>query len=154
DTLLGGDGNDVFLAGQGGEVIDGGTGIDTVDYSQATAGFTTNLTVGVTIFDNHTPRGDDLSNIEAVIGSQFADTMSARRGDDQFHQSGGADTLFGGGGNDELHSNGGADTLIGGVGDDLYVVDNSNAVVLEDVGGGRDAVIASVSYNLAEGSEI
>lgn len=77
-----------------------------------------------------------LAEADHFIGSSKSDFMKSYAGDD---------TLDGGQG---------ADLLYGGRGNDLYIVDNSDDRVLEAVGEGYDTVATSVSFGLAEGSEI
>jgi Ca2+-binding RTX toxin-like protein len=62
--------------------------------------------------------------------------------------------IIGTAGNDTLSGTLGADTFRGLAGDDLYYVNHVGDVVLEAVGEGYDRVTASVSYQLAAGSEI
>lgn len=61
--------------------------------------------------------------------------------------------ITGNAGNNILNGGLGIDTLIGGAGNDTYVIDNAD-IVIELAGGGTDAIQASVSYTLTEGSEI
>ena len=55
-----------------------------------------------------------------------------------------ADTITGGGG---------VDTMIGGSGDDLYDVDNTGDVIIENAGEGTDRVVTYVSYTLGANVE-
>jgi hypothetical protein len=104
DTLLGGAGNDVLAPGadSDADIVDGGIGTDTVDYSTATAGVTVNLQAGTS---GGAATGDSYSSVESVIGSNFADTLTA--------QDGG--TADGGGRNDVLTGAGlGTTTILKG----------------------------------------
>lgn len=94
-SLKGGAGDDRFVSGQAGDIFDGGAGFDTLDYASYASAVT------VSLVDKTGAGGDQLSNVEAVIGSAFADTLTG---------DGNANTLRGGGGNDTLTGGGGTDT--------------------------------------------
>lgn len=66
----------------------------------------------------------------------------------------GNDKLPGSQWGDTLDGGRGIDWLEGSGGDDLYYVDNQRDVVREDGGQGRDTVIATVSYRLAQGTSV
>ena len=66
----------------------------------------------------------------------------------------GQNVLTGEAGNDTLDGGGGTDTLKGGSGNDVYLVDSFNDVVEDGVGGGKDTIRATVTYQLSEGQEI
>jgi len=55
---------------------------------------------------------------------------------------------------DSLFSGGGANTLVGLAGDDLYYVNNTADVVIEQPNGGFDTVQSSVSYTLPDNVEV
>ena len=57
-------------------------------------------------------------------------------------------------GNDTLNGGFGADTMSGGSGNDTYVVNESDDVIEELAGKGKDTVRSFVSYTLEEGQEI
>ncbi|MDD1447496.1 FG-GAP-like repeat-containing protein, partial [Dolichospermum sp. ST_sed8] len=141
DTLDGGEGNDFLNAGPGqdsldgglgADTIDGGDGIDTVTYAKAKTPVVVNLTTGTAT------GGDVLKNIENVVASQFADSVTGNTlaniieglagkdtliggdGDDTLRGGAGNDSLDGGTGNNILEAGGGADTLKGGIGNDTY----------------------------------
>ena len=63
------------------------------------------------------------------------------------------ETLNGYGGNDTLDGGAGVDTMIGGIGDDVYYVDNSSDLIVEQGTQGADRVFATVSYILSSGVE-
>jgi Ca2+-binding RTX toxin-like protein len=108
DGILAGAGDDTVAGGTGNDYLDGGDGFDFADYSAATAGVTIDL--GITTAQSTGGAGiDTLINFEGVIGSEFADVLMGRSGDDR---------LLGGRGNDVLDGGLGADLLIGGRGRD------------------------------------
>ncbi len=61
--------------------------------------------------------------------------------------------MTGNSGNNILDGGLGIDTMIGGAGDDIYVVDNYQDVVTEQLGEGHDLVRTSVSYTLSANVE-
>ena len=97
-----------------------------------------------------------------IVGTSNVDNLNGTAGNDVIYGLGGNDVLNGGAGNDQLVGGPGGDTLNGGtgsdimsgqLGDDVYVVDNSGDLVVEKAGGGRDAVLASVSTTLSANVE-
>ena len=124
DSLVGGAGNDFMIGGLGDDTLDGGDGFDRIGYF---AGTTTGVTVDLRV---HGPQyvgelgWDTISNVEAVSGTIFADTLT---GDDNGNwlwgsiSGGGAtnnDTLDGQGGDDLLEVGAGNHSLTGGSGID------------------------------------
>jgi len=162
DNLSGGEGDDTLSGGEGADTLAGGGGTDTVDYADAGLGVSVNL--GVATPQNTGGAGaDTLSSIENAVGSAFGDTLRGSSAANVLSGGGGADTLLGegaddtlngGSGNDSLNGGSGADTTNGGLGNDQHYVDNAGDVVNEAAGEGADRVFASVSYVLAEGTEI
>ncbi len=161
DFFYGLDGDDELYTSEGEDLYDGGSGIDRVNYSAALAGVMVSLHAG-TATDGW-GFTDTLTNIEAVVGSSYADTiigsnssddiLEGLSGDDFIQGGAGNDTLYGGAGNDDLrgglgqdvlYGGGGADTLYGDSGDTLYGNSGNDTfrmtggTGLLDAGGGVD----------------
>lgn len=128
NVLNGMGGDDLFLFSGGSDKMDGGEGVDTVDFSGANNGIVANLATGTA-----STKGSKvaLAGIENIIGTDKADTLT---GDTS------ANVLIGGAGNDILDGGVGADTMRGGIGNDVYTVDDIGDIVIEEIGGGADAV--------------
>jgi Ca2+-binding RTX toxin-like protein len=100
--LYGQGGNDLLVGGPYTDGLDGGSGIDTVSYERATQGVSVDL--GVPGKNQTTGAGDDVvTDVENLVGSPYADSLT---GDD------GPNTIDGGGGADSLAGKGGADQLL------------------------------------------
>ena len=115
DTLVGmegafgGAGNDLlvgnggylnfFRGGLGDDTIEAGDGYDVVDYQfgSPTGGVTVNLAAGTA---SGGAGNDQLSGVESVWGTGFADLLIGGAGDENFRGNAGDDTLRGGGGRD------------------------------------------------------
>ena len=100
DLMEGRGGNDAFWSGAGADRILGGDGRDHVAYSQSNAGVTVNLATGAA-FGGYA-RGDTLTSIESIYGSNFADRLTGDDDNNYIYGSPGADVLDGGPGNDYL----------------------------------------------------
>jgi Ca2+-binding RTX toxin-like protein len=98
-----------------------------------------NLTAGT---GNDTVTGNDVDNV--IRGGD---------GNDILYGGGGANTLYGEDGNDTLAGEGSNDQLIGGVGDDSYIVNSSNAVIVELPDEGTDTAQIYVN-NYAIGANV
>ena len=101
DSLRGGDGNDVLIGGEGDDDLRGGEGFDTASYAQEDAGVTVDLATG------QGPGLETLRDIENVIGSGFADTLTGDAGANLIIGGAGADALDGGEGVDTVAFNDG-----------------------------------------------
>jgi Ca2+-binding RTX toxin-like protein len=100
DNLVGAAGSDILIGGPLRDTIDGGPGADTADYSGAPAGVSVDLAGAV----SGGAGADDLTAVEHVIGSRFADTLTGNSI---------ANELFGRGGNDVINGRGGSDAMEG-----------------------------------------
>ena len=133
DSIIGTSLDDVIEGGAGNDTLDGGDGVDTADYSTASGSVTVDLAAG-TATD---AAGDDmLSNIENVIGSAFADTLTGDGEDNMLTGGGGDDVLSGGDGDDRLVGGAGNDTLDGGAGTDIADYGGAQTGVTVDLGAG------------------
>ncbi|MGE4439915.1 MAG: cadherin-like domain-containing protein [Desulfomicrobium sp.] len=108
DSILGGGGNDRIIGGAGADTLNGWVGFDTADYSASEAAVNIDLRrIGAQFGGD--ARGDILTRIESIVGSNHDDTIIG---------SNGADILYGMDGNDDVRAAYGNDTLDGGSGDD------------------------------------
>tara|TARA_R110002167_G_scaffold18526_6_gene69290 strand:+ start:302 stop:4021 length:3720 start_codon:yes stop_codon:yes gene_type:complete len=138
DVISGGAGNDFLQGGRGDNVIDGGTGIDTLIYAGLTRGVDLDLAAGTATAAGR----DQISGIENVYGSIWADHLRGDAGSNLLFGSDGADILDGRGGADTLVGGAGADTLTGGDGDDTFVFGTGDgADVITDLSTGDRLVI-------------
>jgi Ca2+-binding RTX toxin-like protein len=167
----------VLTGGDGGDEIDGGEGIDTVSYQGSAEGVTVSLMTDTA--SGGDADGDQLDNIEILVGSAYADILSGDDSDNALSGLGGENTLYGYGGedglwggddDDTLYGGDGADVLKGfggddqldggdeadrtwgGTGNDIYIVDDAADVVTEYADEGIDTVDAAISYTL--GAEV
>jgi serralysin len=125
NVIDGGGGHDTFIFGIGFNTVNGGSGTDTIDYSGVTwpstpsNGFTVNLVSGSAFGNGHS---DTLANIEHVIGSDRADTITGN-----FL----ANNIKGGDGDDILDGGSGDDTLDGGSGNNTVRFSGSTAATVD-----------------------
>lgn len=120
DSLYGGAGNDTIKGGAGADIIDGLDGIDTASFAGLAAGIILDINGGTV----RTPAGggvevDQIFRIEKVIGTSYADNMSA----------GATTELDGGSGDDFIASGSGANVLWGGAGTDMLGYNASTSAV-------------------------
>ncbi len=143
DYLYGQGGADTLNAGAGTSYLDGGAGGDTLNgsaghasfaaYSDATSGVTASLAnPGANTND---AAGDIYHDIHRIVGSKYADALTADNAGDILQGGAGDDTLLGGSGLDHLYGQAGADTLTAGAGPSYL-----------DGGAGADALIGSVGH--------
>ena len=118
DILNGGYGDDILDGGAGNDTLNGGNGVDTATYIDSTAAVSVSLALGGQ--DTLGAGTDTLSNIENLIGSNFADTLTGNSSANVIVGGAGNDTISGGGGDDTLRGGLGADILTGGSGADVF----------------------------------
>ena len=100
DTLTGDDGPNVIRPGGGVDIVDGGGDKDTVSYATSSLGVTVDLLTHLA--SGGDAQGDQLQNIENVIGSALGDTLTGDGGDNVFAPGAGDDDLEGGVGVDTV----------------------------------------------------
>ena len=143
DQLFGGGGNDLLEGGEDKDLLDGGPGIDTVSYENSTISVDVSLLFnGASTFNYD--YGEELIDIENVIGSDYGDILRGDSGINEIYGGGGNDIinglagddrLFGEAGDDQLWGQAGADDMYGGEGVDTVVYwfsDEAVTVNLED----------------------
>jgi Ca2+-binding RTX toxin-like protein len=137
DRLVGDAGHDHLYGGDGVDTLIGGAGYDYARYDDAAAGVTVSLAL-VGLQDTGAAGMDDLSGIEALVGSAFDDFLSGDVGGNE---------ILGGAGNDQIFGAGGADALTGGAGADAFFF----AALSDSAPGARDTI---TDFNAAEGDVV
>ena len=141
NRLEGGAGDDTLLGGSGADTLLGGAGFDWASYASS-AGVVVDL--GNTTANTGDAQGDVYISIEAVLGSNGADTLRGDgshnlllggAGQDFLDGAAGDDQLFGGDGDDAVLGNLGHDTLYGGSGTDWLLGSAGNDQIFGDHGG-------------------
>ena len=88
---------------------------------------------------------DQLSNIEAVIGTNSSDTIIGNSSDNSIDGLGGNNSLVGGDGADTLVGTYGNDTFVGGLGNDSF--DGGGGTNTADYSGDPGSVYVDLSTN-------
>lgn len=123
ETLEGLAGDDWLVATTGGGTFDGGEGKDFADFSEATAAVTLYLGAYTSTGQSSGSgsagwaSGLTFTSVEGVVGTAYADNLSAGDGDQ---------TFVSGAGNDYLAGGAGADTYVFNRGDGFDIIDEDN----------------------------
>ena len=148
DSLTGNAGANLLAGGAGNDSVDGGSGFDLISFSDADAGidFTLVQSAADTVAIIGGGLGTDTyRNIEGVIGSGFADTLTGSGGDDAIFGLAGDDTLAGGAGDDTLDGGDGNDIVSyadpGAATGVIVVLDAGGNATVADGQGGTDTLI-------------
>ncbi|MCX6780492.1 MAG: tandem-95 repeat protein, partial [Candidatus Magasanikbacteria bacterium] len=103
DSLTGSTADNSIEGMGGNDTIDGGAGIDTISFQRSTAAVTVTFSgVGSGTAVDGFGGTDNFTNIEAVRGSDFNDTLIGGAGNDTFEGKAGNDSIDGGGGTDTV----------------------------------------------------
>ena len=100
DRLTGDGADNVLTGGKGGDTLTGGDGADTASYAGSDAGVTVDLTRTIAQVGTGEARGDLLSGIENLVGSDHVDVLTGDGADNVLTGGAGGDTLTGGTGTD------------------------------------------------------
>lgn len=91
------------------------------------------------------------TQIENLIGSKFADTLTGNNADNNIFGGAGVDTIAGGAGDDFINGSEGDDLMFGNLGNDIFVVDTVGDVVTEKLGeGDADHIYSFINYELSD----
>ncbi|WP_290428436.1 cadherin domain-containing protein [Thermocoleostomius sinensis] len=143
DQISGGDGLDTF-------VLQDGAGTAWVQVDNPVNQLSGILTGNTTITQFEWFDFSRFTGSVTMLGSdRRSNHLTGGRGNDVLVGGSGNDVLIGNAGHDRLDGGAGDDTLMGGFGDDTYVVDSVRDVIVEDVNGGFETVMASVNWTLA-----
>ncbi|MEH2614336.1 Ig-like domain-containing protein [Bradyrhizobium sp. AZCC 1693] len=148
DTLLGSSFNNTFTGLGGDDYIDGRGGFDTVSYnsvSTATGGVTVDFAAGTATGDASIGT-DTLRNIEAVQGTNFADSFNAVG----FGQAGALNVSTSNGNFNQFEGLAGNDTITGN-GNTRLIYINAAAAVTVDIAAGTATGDASVGTDTFTG---
>ena len=174
NVMEGNAGNDIFHSSSSADTFFGGSGTDTVSYAdspdshrEGEDGFRKGVTInlGNTYLDvsgytfsratgDHagvTGSEDRFNDIENIIGTAFADTISGDGNRNVLTGNAGGDVLYGGGGNDELIGGEGQDQMFGGDGDDMLIGGAGGDVLFGGAAviGSTEEGIDTVSYEFS-----
>lgn len=145
DSLLGDEGNDLLNGGAGADYIDGGAGNNTVSYVGNTPPFgePTGVNVNLSVVNqtgNGEENGDQLYNIQNVIGTGWGDNFIGTSGANIFDGRNGSDTVSYVNGTQWVNIDMGANYYNGAAfGDTLVSIENITGTVYDDVITGDDA---------------
>ncbi|MEB3357750.1 MAG: lectin-like protein [Synechococcales bacterium] len=148
DIVNGGAGDDDLRGGAGNDLIDGGEGSDEVSYVAATAGVNVDLSQNIATDDGEGGI-DQIYNVENLVGSLYNDTLTGTDEANFINGREGDDVINGLSGNDEITGGEGNNTLSGGSGDDLITAGTGNDVI--DGGDGDDDISAGSGDNTVDG---
>jgi|GEM_PF-1733159 len=136
--------NEVIVASSEEDVIDGNGGADTVNYANSTVGVNINLSSNINT--GGYAEGDDISDIENIVGTDYEDNIIGDTTDNNLFGGLGNDTLDGGDGNDSLDGFASNDILIGGIGNDTLDGGAGNDTL--NGGAGNDSIFGRNGHDI------
>ena len=139
-TLNGGAGNDLLIGGVGNDTFNGGAGVDTVSY--AGAGAAVHVSLLNSAAQNTVGAGTDtLTSIEKLVGSLYADTLTAGTAGSTLNGGNGGDDLLSGPGSDILNGGGASDFADYSLASAGVTVDMNITTFQNTVGAGSDELV-------------
>ena len=145
NILTGNAGNNILDGGAGADRMSGGVGDDTYVVDNA----------GDTAIESSGGGADTVrASVSFALGDNIETLVLTGINSIDGTGNGLANTILGNIGDNVLDGGAGADLLIGGRGNDTYVIDNSGDIVVENADGGRDTVLAAISYALGANLEV
>jgi len=149
DTIFAGAGDDTIDGGEGGDSIEGGDGYDWLTHANSLVGVRMDL--GVRLGQGGTAAGDVVSGVEAMIGSDWNDTLGGSLAYNVIEGGTGRDLIEGKDGIDTLRGEDGNDTLVGGADADL--LGGGDGSDTADYRGSAEAVRVSLADGTATGGD-
>ncbi len=137
DTLIGDNGNNVFVLGAGNNTIDGGPGIDVISCEKL--GVQILVDMKQNMIRTHFIK-DRFKNIENIIGTELNDFIAGDGQDNYLMGLAGDDNITGGDGNDVLAGGADKNTLAGGPGSDVFITECGS---LNEINGGTGSNMLS-----------
>jgi Ca2+-binding RTX toxin-like protein len=117
DSIFAEVGYDLIVGGKDADTLDGGAGDDTASYFNSKTGVAVSLLTGKGWLGD--AKGDTLTQIENLIGSEFIDTLIGDNGNNRIDGLAGTDIIDGGLGNDTIDGGFDRDRILGSAGNDL-----------------------------------
>ena len=162
NILQGGGGNDRLDGGLGADTMAGGTGSDTYIVQDAGDIVVEAVNAGTDQVSSYVDYSltDNVENLNLMgtaatgVGNALNNVISGNLGSNsarinyRLYGGAGNDSLTGNYGNDYLDGGTGADSMTGRLGNDTYVVDSTGDRVIENLNGGIDTILSSITYTL------
>ncbi|MDP3480644.1 MAG: calcium-binding protein [Desulfoprunum sp.] len=144
NTLFGEAGNDTLNGGAGADILFGGIGDDTYLVDNVSDIVTESASQGI-----DTVQASVTYTLAANVENLSLTGTSAINGTGNSLYN----TISGTSGANTLDGGTGADNLLGGLGNDIYVIDNTGDIVIENTNQGVDTVQSSITYTLGANIE-
>lgn len=145
--VFGTQGNDAFIATFAAENFSGGAGRDQVSYDAADRGIDINLNRYAG--QSGGAEGDQLTSIEVIYATSFADTLYGNDGNNWLIGQDGNDNLIGRRGIDFLRGGDGSDMILGGSGADVLLGERGSDLL--GGGAGNDSIRAGSGADIING---
>lgn len=145
--------DNTLIGNSGNNILEGGAGIDTMIGGKGDDVYVIDSTDDIVV----EYVGEGIDTIRASVTRTLEDTVEnlVLTGTNAINATGNtmANILIGNNAANILDGKTGADAMAGYAGDDTYIVDNIGDTVYEEVNGGNDLVVSSVTYTLSDNVE-